>query len=112
MASLTARALLLDMDGTLVNSEAVVNRVWREWAEEMGLDPGRVLAVMPGRQGHATMAEVLPDRPMELNHADNARMLAKEIADLDGIVPVPGAPAFLAAVASVPHALVTSADAP
>jgi len=28
----------------------------------------------------------------------------------DGVVPVPGAPAFMAALAGLPHALVTSAD--
>ncbi|MFF6774629.1 HAD-IA family hydrolase [Streptomyces sp. NPDC012637] len=109
-ASLTARALLLDMDGTLVNSDAVVERCWRRWAERQGLDPAEVLTVVHGRQGYATMAVLLPDRPMAENHADNRVMLAEETADLDGVVPVPGAPAFMAALAGLPHALVTSAD--
>ncbi|XIE78353.1 HAD family hydrolase [Streptomyces sp. SBR177] len=109
-ASLTARALLLDMDGTLVNSDAVVERCWRRWAERHGLDPEEALKVVHGRQGYATMAVLLPDRPMAENHADNRAMLAEETADLDGVVPVPGAPAFLAALAGLPHALVTSAD--
>ena len=34
---------------------------------------------------------------MEQNHADNKVMLAEETADTDGVVPVPGAPAFMAA---------------
>ncbi|GAB3662110.1 HAD-IA family hydrolase [Streptomyces sparsus] len=110
--TLTARALLLDMDGTLVNSDAAVERVWRGWAAEQGLDPAEVLAVVHGRQGYATMAALLPDRPMELNHADNRRLLALETADTEGIVAIPGAEAFLAAVERVPHALVTSADVP
>ncbi|MFF8834927.1 HAD-IA family hydrolase [Streptomyces sp. NPDC015130] len=109
-APLTARALLLDMDGTLVNSDAVVERCWRSWAERQGLDADAVLKVVHGRQGYATMAVLLPDRPMEENHADNRVMLAEETADLDGVVPVPGAPAFLAAIAELPYALVTSAD--
>ncbi|MFI1936485.1 HAD-IA family hydrolase [Streptomyces purpureus] len=107
---LTARAFLLDMDGTLVNSDAVVERCWRRWAERNGLDPDEALKVVHGRQGYATMAALLPDRPMELNHADNRVMLAEETADLDGVVPVDGAAAFLAAIAELPHALVTSAD--
>ncbi|KUJ37272.1 HAD family hydrolase [Streptomyces albus subsp. albus] len=107
---LTARALLLDMDGTLVNSDAVVERCWRRWAAEHGLDGDGVVRVVHGRQGHATMAVLLPDRPMTENLADNQRMLEWETADLDGVVPVPGAPAFLAALAGLPHALVTSAD--
>ncbi|MFE7645656.1 HAD-IA family hydrolase [Streptomyces phaeoluteigriseus] len=109
---LTARALLLDMDGTLVNSDAVVERVWRRWADRHGLDGDEVMKVVHGRQGYASMAVLLPHRPMEQNLADNARMLAEETADMDGVVPVPGASAFLASLRDVPHALVTSADVP
>ncbi|MFJ3902296.1 HAD-IA family hydrolase [Streptomyces sp. NPDC090025] len=111
-ATLTTRALLLDMDGTLVNSDAVVERCWRRWAERQGLPGDEVLKVVHGRQGYATMAVLLPERPMAENLADNRVMLAEETADLDGVVPVPGAPAFMAALASLPHALVTSADVP
>ncbi|MGC9537695.1 HAD family hydrolase [Streptomyces sp. UG1] len=107
---LTARALLLDMDGTLVNSDAVVERIWRRWAERHGLDADEVMKVVHGRQGYASMALLLPERPMEQNHADNARMLAEETADVEGVVPIPGAPEFLAALRGLPHALVTSAD--
>ncbi|MEU9758999.1 HAD-IA family hydrolase [Streptomyces sp. NPDC047985] len=108
--TLTARALLLDMDGTLVNSDAVVERCWRRWASREGLDAEAVLKVVHGRQGYATMAVLLPDRPMEQNHADNRAMLAEETADTDGVVPVTGARAFMDAIATLPHALVTSAD--
>ncbi|MGX9295131.1 HAD-IA family hydrolase [Tsukamurella paurometabola] len=107
---LTGRALLLDMDGTLVDSHAVVERCWSRWAREKGLDPAEVLAVAHGRQGHATMAALLPERPVEVNLAENRALLAQETADTEGIVPVSGAPAFLAALGGAPHALVTSAD--
>ena len=107
---LTARALLLDMDGTLVDSGPAVERVWRAWAAKQGLDGDRVLEVVHGRQGFASMAILLPDRPMELNHAENAEMLARETADTEGVAPIGGAPAFLASLAGLPHALVTSAD--
>ncbi|MEU3856167.1 HAD-IA family hydrolase [Streptomyces sp. NPDC028722] len=107
---LTARALLLDMDGTLVDSDAVVERIWRRWAERHGLDGDEVMKVVHGRQGHASMAVLLPDRPRKQNLADNARMLAEETADTDGVIEVPGASAFLTALRGIPHALVTSAD--
>ncbi|MDX3323940.1 MULTISPECIES: HAD-IA family hydrolase [Streptomyces] len=107
---LEARALLLDMDGTLVNSDAVVERCWRRWAIAQGLDPEATLKVVHGRQGYATMAALLPDRPMEQNYAENRIMLAEETADTDGVVPIGGAPAFMASIAGLPHALVTSAD--
>ncbi|MFB6753061.1 HAD-IA family hydrolase [Streptomyces sp. NPDC056353] len=107
---LPARALLLDMDGTLVNSDAAVERVWRRWADRHGLDGDEVMKVVHGRQGYASMAMLLPDRPMEQNHADNARMLAEETADTEGVVAIPGAGQFLASLRGLPHALVTSAD--
>ncbi|MFJ4889914.1 HAD-IA family hydrolase [Streptomyces sp. NPDC088788] len=107
---LTARALLLDMDGTLVNSDVVVERCWRRWADRHGLDGDEVMKVVHGRQGYASMAVLLPNRPMEQNYADNTRMLAEETADMDGVVEIPGATEFLASLAGVPHALVTSAD--
>jgi len=107
---LTARALLLDMDGTLVNSDVVVERIWRRWADQHGLDGDEVMKVVHGRQGYASMAVLLPDRPVEQNYADNARMLAEETADLDGVVAIPGAVEFLASLRGLPHALVTSAD--
>ncbi|MFJ3042705.1 MULTISPECIES: HAD-IA family hydrolase [Streptomyces] len=107
---LPARALLLDMDGTLVNSDAAVERVWRRWADRHGLDGDEVMKVVHGRQGYASMALLLPNRPMEQNYADNARMLAEETADTEGVVAIPGAPDFLASLRGLPHALVTSAD--
>ncbi|MDD9381451.1 HAD-IA family hydrolase [Streptomyces sp. ZAF1911] len=110
-AVLTAKALLLDMDGTIVNSDAVVERCWHDWAVAHGLDPKEALKVVHGRQGYATMAILLPDRPMEENLAENAVMLARETADTEGVVPIGGAPAFMAALGTLPHALVTSADA-
>jgi mannitol-1-/sugar-/sorbitol-6-phosphatase len=107
---LTARALLIDMDGTLVDSHAVVERCWRRWAAVHGLDADEVMEVVHGRQGYASMALLLPDRPMAENYADNARLLAEETADVVGVVEIPGAAAFLASLTGLPHALVTSAD--
>lgn len=107
---LTAHALLLDMDGTLVDSDAVVERLWVEWAEQQGLDVTAVLAVVHGKQGHQTMAELLPGRAVELNLADSRRMLARETADVDGVVAIPGAAALLESLPQPAHALVTSAD--
>src|SRR5690606_39702086 len=70
------------------------------------------MTVGHGRQGCASMSRLLPGRPMAQNHADTARMLADETADTEGVVAVPGAGAFLASLAGLPHALVTSADVP
>ena len=105
-----ARAVLLDMDGTLVDSTAVVERLWLEWAEPHGLDRDFVLSVVHGRQGHQSMAIMLPERDHEINLRENLEMLARESADVDGVVEIVGAALFLKSLEGLPHAIVTSAD--
>lgn len=107
---LLARAVLLDMDGTLVDSTAVVEKLWLEWAEPHGIDPQRVLSVVHGRQGHQSMAILLPDRDHAINIVENAEMLARESADVEGVIEIPGAGVLLGALRDAPHAIVTSAD--
>lgn len=102
-------AVLLDMDGTLVDSTPVVEHIWTLWARDHGLDVEKVLSVVHGRQGHESMAELLPDRPHEQNLAENEQMLADEVTQVDGVTAIPGSDRFLASLDSVPHALVTSA---
>jgi sugar-phosphatase len=108
--TLHARAALLDMDGTLVDSTAVVERLWLEWARPHGLDRETVLRTVHGRQGHQSMALLLPDRDHDVNLVENQEMLLRESEDVDGVIEIPGAAAFLRALAPFPHAIVTSAD--
>jgi sugar-phosphatase len=110
MPSLTACAVLLDMDGTLVNSDAVIERMWRRWSARYGLDGRHVYEISHGRQSQETMAEMLPGRPREQNLAEARELLAAEEDDTAGVVAVPGAARFLAALDGVPRAIVTSAN--
>lgn len=102
--------MLLDMDGTLVDSTAVVERLWLEWTDRHGLDPDAVLSLIHGRQAKDSMAVLLPERPVELNLAESREMLARETAETDGVVAIPGAAELLRALEGARHALVTSAD--
>ena len=100
-------AMLLDMDGTLVDSTALVVRLWRSWAARHGVDPEAVLAVSHGRRGDDVLAEFAPpgvDQVAELKW-----LAARELAERDGIVAVPGAAALLAALPPRRVAVVTSA---
>jgi mannitol-1-/sugar-/sorbitol-6-phosphatase len=106
----SARAVLLDMDGTLVDSTAVVERLWLAWAEPHGIDRETVLSVVHGRQGHQSMAIMLPERDHTINLRENDEMLATEASDVDGVIEIPGARALLEALQPHPHAIVTSAN--
>lgn len=104
-----AAAVLLDMDGTLVDSTAVVERLWIEWSLTHGVDPVRTLAIIHGRQGQDSMALLMPHRPHEENILENQTMLDRETVELEGVVAIPGADALMAQLAGLRHALVTSA---
>ena len=108
--TIAARAALLDMDGTLVDSTAVVERLWLAWAEPHGIDPETVLRTVHGRQGHQSMAIMLPERDHAINLHENDVMLANEAGDVDGVIEIPGARALLEALRPFPHAIVTSAN--
>jgi len=97
-------AVLFDMDGTLVDSTAVVERIWRAWATRHGFDPEPILAVAHGRRTSETMREIAPG----LDFAKEAAWFdAQEEADTAGIVEVAGALALLAQIER--WAVVTSA---
>jgi sugar-phosphatase len=105
--TLTAKAVLFDMDGTLVDSTAVVEQVWSAFALEHDLDAQAIIAT-----GHGVRAEDTMRRhgPAGFDIAAGAdRLFELEYAAVDGIVPIPGAAAFVGSLPPASVALVTSA---
>jgi len=99
-----ARALLVDLDGTLIDSQAAVDRVWSAFAVRHGLDPVAVTKLAQGRPSRETIRDLLHDPP------DLARIAAafdaEEVADTEGVVALPGALELLGG--ERPLAIVTS----
>jgi sugar-phosphatase len=95
------------MDGTLLNSIAVVERVWSEWARRHGFEPEVFLKTIHGIRA----SDVI--RWLGLPGVDPAHeadlLLAEEMEDVSGIVEIPGAVRFLSAIAEGRWAIVTSA---
>lgn len=106
--ALTCRAVLFDMDGTLVDSTAVVEQVWGEFAVRYGLDLGEILRTSHGVQAGDTVKRYAP--PGADVPALTAELGAMERVRTDGILPLPGAARLLAALPADAIALVTSAD--
>jgi sugar-phosphatase len=110
----TVRAVLFDMDGTLVDSDAAVERAWRSWAAEYGVDAGPVLAIAHGRPAESTVREVLPGLAEPAVRAAAQRQHVLQYDDLADVTATPGALGLVAELtrAGVPWAVVTSADPP
>ena len=104
-------ALLIDMDGTLINSQRVTDRCWRDWCDRRGVSPAATAQLSLGRVPIDVMRTLAPHLPDTQLLADAAAFNAREVADIDGIVALPGAGALLeqAVDLGVPVALVTSA---
>lgn len=88
-----AAALLVDLDGTLVDSSAPVQRVWTDFALRHGLDSADVLRFAHGRPSRETVALLAPDADPD---AEAELVERTEVGDPDGVVATPGAAALLA----------------
>lgn len=102
-----ASAVLLDMDGTLVDSTACVERQWVRWAERNGLDAAEILRVCHGRRTEETIRELAPHLATE---EELKRFDEEEIAEREGIRAIGGAAALLSALPPRLWAVVTSAS--
>ena len=102
---LRCAALLFDLDGVLVDSRAVVERVCRRWAARHNLDPDALLRIAHGRRTRDTVRTVAPQLDLEPEVAwlDNA-----ELEDTEGLVEVPGVRQFLSGIPADRWAVVTS----
>jgi mannitol-1-/sugar-/sorbitol-6-phosphatase len=105
MTQLHCAALLFDMDGVLIDSTPAVARVWRAWAVEHGFDPDEAVARAHGRPSLTTVREYLPHSDHD---AENREVERRELEDLEGVVPLPGAVALLASLPEDRWTIVTS----
>lgn len=100
-------AFLLDMDGTVLNSIAAAERIWSAWAVRHGVNVETFLPTIHGARAIDTINRLnLPG----VNAEEQAAFItAAEIEDVDGIVEIPGAAAFLNKLPADRWAMVTSA---
>jgi sugar-phosphatase len=107
MTTITCRAILFDMDGTLVDSTVVVEQVWARFADRFGLDLETILATSHGRRMEDSIVRFGPDGVDVV--AVQEDLSAFEFETTEGVVAVPGAADFLASLPADRIALVTSA---
>jgi sugar-phosphatase len=102
-----AQVLLVDLDGTLVDSSAPVSRAWTAFAKRHGLDPDEVHAFAQGRPSSETVRLLAPSA----DHATEAALVEEaETTDTDGVFALPGAGDLLRS--GYPLAIVVLEDSP
>jgi mannitol-1-/sugar-/sorbitol-6-phosphatase len=104
-----AKAILFDMDGVLMDSTPSVERVWRAWAAQHGLDPERVASLAHGRRSIETIRALAPELDAE---KENVLVEQMEIDDKEGVTALAGAAELLARLPPDRFAIVTSATRP
>lgn len=107
-AGRTFDAILFDLDGTLIDSTASVERSWLRWAEEEQVHPDRL------RGSHGMPAAEIVARllPPERVAASAAKITHFEVTDTEGVVPRPGTLEALASLPAERVAIVTSCTRP
>ncbi len=95
------------MDGTLLNSIAAAERVWAAWARRHGLDVEAFLGTIHGVRAIDTInRQALPGVDAQ---AEARGITEAEIEDVEGVLAIPGAVAFLQSLPAHRWAVVTSA---
>ena len=117
------RYVLSDLDGVLVDSGAEVERIWREWAAERGIDPDLVARESHGVPAQGVLARVAPElnTPEEIDRIERrhaatggralpgaAELLARADAVVTSCSPELAAARFEAAGLTAPAVLITS----
>lgn len=107
MPRLQVRAVLCDLDGTLVDSGLAVSRAWKIWCERNGLDPGPFLERCHGMKTADLIGLCAPQIDAQTQIPEVERLVAEQPSPATH-----GAAELLSFLPDGAWAIVTSSTAP
>ncbi|MEQ5052876.1 HAD-IA family hydrolase [Klebsiella michiganensis] len=102
------KGFLFDMDGTLVDSTAIVENTWRSFSDKYSQNYDDVIQYAHGRRTKETVFHFLGETESSMKVAQQIE--AHEVKTTDGVIAVPGAKQILSLIDPVHYAIVTSAN--
>jgi mannitol-1-/sugar-/sorbitol-6-phosphatase len=105
MTTFRCAAILFDLDGVLVDSTRSVERQWRIWAREHGIDEEKAMAIAHGVRAVEVIRTIAPHLDAE---AEVVKLEALEAADHAGVTVMRGAVALVRAIPDGRWGVVTS----
>jgi sugar-phosphatase len=109
MFTFLCSAILFDLDGVLVDSTASVDREWRTWAREQGVDEEKVIAIAHGVRTIEVIRSMAPHLDAE---AEVRRLESREADHQEGVAVMPGAAELVRGVPDGRWCVVTSGTRP
>lgn len=105
---ITVDAVLFDLDGTLADSTACVDRSWRKLADRLGIDFDSMNGSYHGVPSRQTLARLMAGSTVEEIEDVNSWLADVEAADTEGVVAIAGAIEVLNSIPADRWAIVTS----
>lgn len=108
-STIKCKAIIFDLDGTLVDSGECVEKVWKIFADKYGLDfEKQVLPICHGRPAKYPLKELRPNITDEELQVMENEFCEIEMTMLEGLKPIKGADKILLALPQDRWAIATS----
>lgn len=103
--SIQCKAILFDLDGTLIDSAARIRRLWQTWGERRGIEPESIFQVMHGRRAGEIIQMFTPHLNVDNEVQD---VESDEVSDMHDVQAYEGALEILNSLSKEQWAIVTS----
>jgi sugar-phosphatase len=110
MPTFSCAAILFDLDGVLADSTRAVDREWRDWAQQKGLDGNAIVAMAHGVRALEVIQRMAPylDAEAEVRELERLEVDHQE----GGVCVMPGAVALVGSIPEGRWGVVTSGTRP